>query len=77
MKIINKIVIAHQILDSANMAHGTLNPRQCQNGTSLDEDKCCAINRLVTYYFYTLLFHSLFKVEFNIDHFVLREHRER
>ncbi len=28
-------------------------------------------------YFYTLLFHSLFKVEFNIDHFVLGEHRER
>ncbi len=26
---------------------------------------------------YTLLFHSLFKVEFNIDHFVLGEHRER
>ncbi len=27
--------------------------------------------------FYTLLFHSLFKVKFNIDHFVLGEHRER
>ncbi len=27
--------------------------------------------------FYTLLFHSLFKAEFNIDHFVLGEHRER
>ncbi len=26
---------------------------------------------------YTLLFHSLFKVEFDIDHFVLGEHRER
>ncbi len=28
-------------------------------------------------HFYTLLFHSLFKVEFDIDHFVLGEHRER
>ncbi len=28
-------------------------------------------------YFYTLLFHSLFKVEFDIDHFVLGEHWER
>ncbi len=27
--------------------------------------------------FYTLLFHSLFKVKFDIDHFVLGEHRER
>ncbi len=27
--------------------------------------------------FTTLLFHSLFKVEFGIDHFVLGEHRER
>ncbi len=27
--------------------------------------------------FYSLLFHSLFKVEFGIDHFVLGEHRER
>ncbi len=27
--------------------------------------------------FYMLLFHSLFKVEFDIDHFVLGEHRER
>ncbi len=27
--------------------------------------------------FYKLLFHSLFKVEFDIDHFVLGEHRER
>ncbi len=27
--------------------------------------------------FYMLLFHSLFKVEFGIDHFVLGEHRER
>ncbi len=27
--------------------------------------------------FYKLLFHSLFKVEFHIDHFVLGEHRER
>ncbi len=26
--------------------------------------------------FYMLLFHSLFKVEFDIDHFVLGEHRE-
>ncbi len=26
--------------------------------------------------FYTILFHSLFKVEFNIDHFVLGGHRE-
>ncbi len=28
-------------------------------------------------FFYTLLFHSLFKVEFDMDHFVLGEHRER
>ncbi len=28
-------------------------------------------------HFYTLLFHSLFKVEFDIDHFVLGEHWER
>ncbi len=27
--------------------------------------------------FYTLLFHSLFKVEFDMEHFVLGEHRER
>ncbi len=27
--------------------------------------------------FYTLLFHSLFKVEFDMDHFALGEHRER
>ncbi len=27
--------------------------------------------------FYKLLFHSLFKVEFDIDQFVLGEHRER
>ncbi len=27
--------------------------------------------------FYKLLFHSLFKVEFDIDHYVLGEHRER
>ncbi len=27
--------------------------------------------------YYTLLFYSLFKVEFDIDHFVLGEHRER
>ncbi len=27
--------------------------------------------------FYTLLFHSLFEVEFDINHFVLGEHRER
>ncbi len=27
--------------------------------------------------FYMLLFHSLFKVEFDVDHFVLGEHRER
>ncbi len=27
--------------------------------------------------FYTLLLHSLFKVKFNIDYFVLGEHRER
>ncbi len=27
--------------------------------------------------FCTLLFHSMFKVEFYIDHFVLGEHRER
>ncbi len=27
--------------------------------------------------FYMLLFHSLFKVEFDINHFVLGEHRER
>ncbi len=27
--------------------------------------------------FYMLLFHSLFKVEFDIDHFVLGEHWER
>ncbi len=27
--------------------------------------------------FYTLLFHSLFKVEFNMDHFALGEHWER
>ncbi len=27
--------------------------------------------------FYTLLFHSLFKVEFGIDHFVLGEYQER
>ncbi len=28
-------------------------------------------------FFYKLLFHSLFKVEFDIDHFVLGEHWER
>ncbi len=28
-------------------------------------------------HFYMLLFHSLFKVEFDIDHFVLGKHRER
>ncbi len=27
--------------------------------------------------FYMLLFHSLFKVKFNIDHFALGEHRKR
>ncbi len=31
----------------------------------------------VVFIFYTLLFHSLFKVKFNIDNFVLGEHRER
>ncbi len=31
---------------------------------------------LSTFYF-TFLFHSLFKVEFDIDHFVLGGHRER
>ncbi len=33
--------------------------------------------RIYIKYFYTLLFHSLFKVEFDIDHFVLGEHWER
>ncbi len=33
--------------------------------------------KIKTGYFYTLLFHSLFKVEFYIDHFVLGEHLER
>ncbi len=28
-------------------------------------------------HFYTLLFHSLFKVEFDMDYFALGEHRER
>ncbi len=31
----------------------------------------------VATHIYKLLFHSLFKVEFDIDHFVLGEHRER
>ncbi len=29
------------------------------------------------HFFYMLLFHSLFKVEFDIDHFAMGEHRER
>ncbi len=36
-------------------------------------------NKIVTknlQVFYTLLFHLFFKVEFDIDHFVLGEHRE-
>ncbi len=34
-------------------------------------------NASCNYYIYTLLFHSLFKVEFDMDHFALGEHRER
>ncbi len=36
----------------------------------------CWFNFIYLFYFYTLLFHALFKVKFNIDHFVLGEHWE-
>ncbi len=54
-----------------------LNLPYCKiEGTTLG--RTCGGNvTIVRQEFYKLLFHSLFKVEFDIDHYVLGEHRER
>ncbi len=48
----------------------TAEQKQCQLDVVTDWFEQCAADSN----FYTLLFHSLFKVEFDINHFVLGEH---